>query len=131
MAQGPMRNPAEGPMREPKNAVPLRSVRSNANADAKEVLDNFMNAPANLKRKSENTKAAAAAAAAKQPRIERAQPRMLEVKSRTDHQNKLAASARRATPASGPAAPSSSASAARARASSSSSIAASAKAVTP
>lgn len=131
-----MRNPAEGksavPMRDPKNAVPLRTARGNANADAKEVLDNFMNAPANLKRKSE-TKAATAAvaqAAAKQRRIEHAQPlpRVVEVKSKIDHQNKLATSSRRpAGPAASREAPSSSASA-RARASSS---AAAAKDVTP
>ena len=131
-----MRNPAEGknavPMRDPKNAVPLRTARGNANADAKEVLDNFMNAPANLKRKSETKAATAAAAqaAAKQRRIEHAQPlpRVVEVKSKIDHQNKLATSSRRpAGPAASREAPSSSASA-RARASSS---AVAAKDVTP
>ena len=44
-------------MREPKNSVPLRSVR--ANAAAKEVHDAFLNQPNNLKRRSE-TKVAAA-----------------------------------------------------------------------
>ena len=68
-------------MREPKNSVPLRSVR--ANAAAKEVHDAFLNQPNNLKRRSETK---VAAASAKQPKIDHArpQPKFVEVKSRVD-----------------------------------------------
>ena len=76
-------------MREPKNAMPLRTARGNANAsDAKEVHEAFMNAPANLKRKSETK--VPGSAARKTPKIEQALPsqhpagKYVEVRSKVD-----------------------------------------------